>query len=242
MFSEFKKIPIVKPKWQNLPNILAFATLAESGGKRLSFCENFGSSVKARKNMEKLLEPSEPVKWLKQVHGNRVLKLPEEKNIAEADGAVTNKKRIACVILTADCLPVVFATKSQKAAGVAHAGWRGMVSGVIPNAISALNCNPAEIYVWLGPAIGALSFEVGSEVFDKFIEADSDNKKAFKPGKPGKYYADLYELAYIQLIKAGINKNNIEFEKHDTFTNSRFHSARRDGAASGRMATVVMIK
>ncbi|MBW1616012.1 MAG: peptidoglycan editing factor PgeF [Deltaproteobacteria bacterium] len=242
MFSEFKTIPIVRPKWQNLPNILAFTTLAQAGKKKLSFSGASKNSIAERKNIEKLLRPCMPIKWLKQVHGNRVLKLPEKNNIKEADGAVTNKKRTACVILTADCLPVIFATRDGKAVGAAHAGWRGLNTGVIKNAVSALNYNPAEIYTWLGPAIGYSSFEVGYEVYEQFLKTDPDNKKAFKAAATdGKYYANLYELARIQLIKAGINKNNISAEEQDTFTNLLFHSARRDRELSGRMATVVMI-
>ncbi len=241
MFSEFKKIPTVKPKWQNLPNILAFTTLAEADEKKISFSGASKNSIEARKNIEKLIQPCMPIKWLKQIHGARVLKLPEENNIEEADGAVTNKKRIACAILTADCLPAIFATQDGKAVGAAHAGWRGLNAGVIKNAVNALNCNPAEIYTWLGPAIGYSSFEVGYEVYERFLKTDSDNKKAFKSAAAGKYYANIYELARIQLIKAGVNKNNISAEEQDTFTNTLFHSARRDRELSGRMATVVMI-
>ncbi|MBW1649722.1 MAG: peptidoglycan editing factor PgeF [Deltaproteobacteria bacterium] len=237
---EFAKA-IVQPKWQNLPNILAFTTLAQLNGKKLSFSGNSKDSIEARKNIQKLLQPCAPIKWLKQVHGNRILRLPEENNIEEADGAVTNKKYIPCVILTADCLPVIFATADGKAVGAAHAGWRGLVSGVIPNTVRAFNDNPSAIYVWLGPAIGYLSFEVGYEVYDRFIKSDTNNKKAFKSGRQDKYYANLYELAHMQLIKAGVNKNNITSNEYDTFTNPLFHSARRNGAASGRMATIVMI-
>ncbi len=120
--------------------------------------------------------------WLEQVHGATVLDLDldlEHDAVAAADGAVTARAGVVCAVLTADCLPVIFASRDGGRVGVAHAGWRGLLHGVLPAAVRALRAPPAAIVAWLGPAIGAASYEVGAEVRDAYLARDPRADQAF---------------------------------------------------------------
>jgi YfiH family protein len=114
--------------------------------------------------------PAEPA-WLTQVHGNCVRDLDRGEPVGGADGAVARQPGRVCAILTADCLPVLFASQNGDRVGAAHAGWRGLASGVLEATVAALGCAPGELLAWLGPAIGPLAFEVGAEVRDAFMSA-----------------------------------------------------------------------
>jgi YfiH family protein len=126
--------------------------------------------------------PAEPV-WLEQVHGATVLDLDRDA-LAPADGAVTARAGVVCAVLTADCLPVIFADRAGSRVGVAHAGWRGLLNGVLPAAVRALRAPPSEIVAWLGPAISAAAYEVGAEVRDAHLARDPGAERCFAPNRP----------------------------------------------------------
>jgi YfiH family protein len=181
--------------------------------------------------------PSEPV-WLEQVHGANVLDLDRDAVVA-ADGAVTSRAGVVCAVLTADCLPVIFAARDGSRVGVAHAGWRGLLSGVLPAAVRALGTPPAEILAWLGPAIGAASYEVGADVRDAYLASDADAAAAFVPNARGRWQADLYALARASLADAGVK--DVHGGGFCTFAEAnRFFSHRRE-APCGRFATLVWL-
>jgi YfiH family protein len=181
--------------------------------------------------------PSEPV-WLEQVHGATVLDLDRDA-VAAADGAVTSRAGVVCAVLTADCLPVIFAARDGSRVGVAHAGWRGLLSGVLPAAVRALRTPAAAIVAWLGPAIGAASYEVGAEVRDAYLARDASAAAAFAPNARGRWQADLYALARASLAGAGVN--DVYGGGFCTFAEaSRFFSHRRE-APCGRFATLIWL-
>jgi YfiH family protein len=181
--------------------------------------------------------PSEPV-WLEQVHGATVLDLDRDTVVA-ADGAVTSRAGVVCAVLTADCLPVIFAARDGSRVGVAHAGWRGLLNGVLPAAVRALRTPPADIVAWLGPAIGAASYEVGAEVRDAYLTRDAAAAAAFAPNSRGRWHADLYALARASLAKAGIAE--VHGGGFCTYREAdRFFSHRRE-APCGRFATLVWL-
>jgi YfiH family protein len=143
--------------------------------------------------------------------------------------------------MTADCLPVVFADRTGTRVGVAHAGWRGLVGGVLQATIGALEASPAELHAWLGPAIGPAAFEVGPEVRDAYLAdlAVSDTISCFQPNERGRYLADIYGLARLVLREAGVT--SIHGGGWCTHGDAqRFFSFRRDGA-TGRMATLAWL-
>ncbi len=194
--------------------------------------------------------PAEPL-WLKQTHSTAV-STPQSRqsstgDLIYADASVTNTPNEVLAILTADCLPVLFANSSGTVVGAAHAGWRGLCAGVLENTISELlkisdNKNPTDLLVWLGPAIGPQSFEVGEDVVTAFTDSGfTIPKNAFKPipNKAGKYLADIYLLARARLEDSGVN--TISGGQYCTVRDKEhFFSYRRDGQ-TGRFASAIWI-
>jgi len=179
--------------------------------------------------------PAEPV-WLQQVHGTRVVKADQAKGLEEADASFTDRSGIVCAVLTADCLPILFCGDNGEVVAAAHAGWRGLLAGVIKQTLSAMACR--EVSVWLGPAIGPKNFEVGDEVRAAFVHNNHKASKAFRNSLSGKWLADIYHLASIQLTEMGIDQ--IHGGNFCTVEDKqRFYSYRRDGAATGRMASLI---
>jgi hypothetical protein len=179
--------------------------------------------------------PSEPY-WLDQVHGCRVLDL-DRGQTGSADGAVTSRPGQVLVVMTADCLPVLLATKDGRRIGVAHAGWRGLASGVLDAVIEAFGCPPTELCVWLGPAISLDAFEVGDEVRAAFVATDSGAERAFDRNTRGRWQADLHALGRRALLRLGVG--DVFGAPCCTFGDTgRFFSHRRE-APCGRMASLI---
>jgi hypothetical protein len=132
---------------------------------------------------------------------------------------------------------VLFADREGSVIGIAHAGWRGLAAGVLENTVAAMNCAPAQIVAWFGPAIGRSAFEVGTDVHDAFVQADRDAAAAFVDGRPGKWYADLEALARMRLARAGVTSAH-GGGMCTVSDPERFFSFRRDRTA-GRMAAFV---
>ena len=166
--------------------------------------------------------------------------------VHDADACVTTEPGIACVVQAADCLPVLLAAPDGRAVGAAHAGWRGLAGGVVDAAVGAVcdlaSCEPCELDAWLGACIGPGAFEVGAEVLTAFgvDPAQADPSRRFMPFKPGKWLANLPELARDRLRAAGVER--IGGGRWCTVGDaSRFFSFRRDGV-TGRMAAAVWIE
>lgn len=179
--------------------------------------------------------PSEP-QWLRQVHGTHVVAEPQHDE-PEADAAVTRTPGVVLAILTADCLPVLFCADDGSEIAAAHAGWRGLSAGVLESTLTAMHVPRDRIMAWLGPAIGAKSYEVGDEVRDAFLAHDAVAAAAFTATRSGHGLCDLYQLARQRLRSADITR--VFGGGFDTFTDPRLHSYRRDGTSSGRMASLL---
>ena len=180
--------------------------------------------------------PAEPG-WLKQVHSARVVELGRD-SAREADAAVTHAPGQVCAVLTADCLPVLFCNRAGSVVAAAHAGWRGLAEGVLEATLAAMQVPPAEVITWMGAAIGPDAFEVGDEVRQAFVGRHREAAAAFFPqAAPGKWRADIYQLARIRLGRAGVQAvyggGRCTFSEADTF-----YSYRREGV-TGRMAALV---
>lgn len=190
--------------------------------------------------------PSPPV-WLQQVHGTgvHVAKAapgpahgPEREPVADA--AVTRDPGVVLAVLSADCLPVLLADHAGTVVAAAHAGWRGLAAGVLENTVAAMACDPAHLVAWLGPAIGARNYEVDATVRDAFLAVDAGAASAFQATRPGHWTCDLYALARRRLAAAGIA--SVHGGGLCTYADPvRFHSFRRDGAGSGRQASLVWL-
>lgn len=181
--------------------------------------------------------PGEP-SWLEQVHGTRVLDLDREAP-GRADGAVMSRPGRVLAIMTADCLPVLLTDGAGRRVGAAHAGWRGLAAGVLGNAVAAMTVPPRELLAWLGPAIGPGAFEVGDEVREAFLSRGADRASAFESNARGRWQADLYALARLELEALGVER--IHGGGFCTFNEAeRFFSHRRE-APCGRMASLIWI-
>jgi polyphenol oxidase len=271
------------PDWPAPANIHAATTLRTGGVSQGPYSSlNAAAHVsddtdRVRQNRQIIKEmldlPAEPV-WLDQIHSNRAVKAanppypPLQKggrgDLQQADASYTNESGVVCAVMTADCLPLLVCSPDGAQVAAIHAGWRGLLAGVISNTVVAmqLSLNPpfskgetsqlhnidlnsplckrgarGDLLVWLGPAIGPDCFEVGSEVRDAFLEKSVEFITAFKEQSNGKWLADIYQLARIELAALGITKayggTNCTVTAHELF-----YSYRRD-TQTGRMATLI---
>jgi YfiH family protein len=180
--------------------------------------------------------PSEP-RWLRQVHGSNVVVEPPAGETLEADAALTRQPGVVCVVQAADCLPVIFASADGVEVAIAHAGWRGLLGGVLEATVHAMSADPANLLAWLGPAISQAAFEVGGEVRQPFLAHNAAADGCFAENEQGRWQADLYGLARMRL--SGLGVGQVGGGEYCTFSEpERFFSYRRDGAC-GRMASFV---
>lgn len=189
--------------------------------------------------------PAEPL-WLNQVHGDRVAEVGVDAEGGEADASLARAPGRVCAVMTADCLPVLFCDRAGSVVAAAHAGWRGLVGGVLERTVEAMAVPPGEILAWLGAAIGPERFEVGEEVRAAFVADDPLAAIAFRPALPGtldeapkKWLADIYTLARLRLARVGVTA--VYGGGLCTVSDpARFFSYRRDGR-TGRMASLVWL-
>ncbi len=176
-------------------------------------------------------------RWLRQVHGVGVATSGTHGGEPpEADAAFTDTPGAVLAILTADCLPVVFASRDGRAIAAAHAGWRGLAAGVLEATLAHFPCAPGDVVAWIGPAIGAASYEVGIEVHDAFVGAHRSDAGAFAATRAGHWHCDLEALARARLSRAGLV--DVRGGGFDTLCDARFYS-HRGAAPTGRFATLV---
>jgi YfiH family protein len=235
-------------KWE-LPSGVRAAFTTRQGGVSLAPWDSFNvgahvgdapADVAAnRTRLRALLAlPSDPA-WLSQVHGVDVKDL-DAKGGAQppvADAAFTRERGRVCVIMVADCLPVLFSSRDGARIGAAHAGWRGLASGVLERTVGALGVPGHELTAWLGPAISREHFEVGDEVREAVVTADAGASAAFERNDRGRWQADLVALAKRKLRALGIT--DVVGGEWCTFADrARFFSHRRDGKG-GRMAALI---
>lgn len=187
---------------------------------------------------ESLALPTTPI-WLRQVHGCNILAVDDDSATdSEADGAITRSAGAVCVVMTADCLPLLICDDRATRVAAVHAGWRGLADGVIERAVAAMGVAPERLLVWLGPAIGPDVFEVGSEVRERFVALDPAAAAAFRP-RGDRWLADLAGLAKLRLSRLGVQ----HVHGGNVCTASqpqRFFSYRRDGI-TGRMASLIWL-
>lgn len=180
--------------------------------------------------------PDEPL-WLNQVHGVRVVDAAEASIGVEADASFTHEVGKVCAVMTADCLPLLMTTENGSCVAAVHAGWRGLLSGVIEATLDRMAEPPERVLVWMGPAIGPGAFEVGDDVCTQFIHSDPCAQSAFQPHGPDKWLCDLYLLARQRLALRGVAR--VTGGTQCTYKNRQhFFSYRRDGV-TGRMVSLI---
>lgn len=241
-------LQLLQPDWPAPPSVRAYSTTRRGGVSGAPFDSlNLGDHVgdepaavaSNRQNLvEQLAMPSPPA-WLSQVHGVACVAAQSVSKGCEADASFTTEPNHVCVVMTADCLPLLFTNSAGSVVAAAHAGWRGLCDGVIESTVAAMGCPAEELLVWLGPAIGPTAFEVGEEVRTAFCEHDSEATAAFQPHGDGKWLADIYRLARQRLADLGVSQ--VYGGDHCTYKEDElFYSYRRDGQ-TGRMASLIWI-
>lgn len=240
-------LDLILPDWPAPSCVKALATTRGGGVSQPPFDSlNLGDHVEDNLKYvsenrallaQQLSLPSSPL-WLSQCHGTHVIEPQHWQPGITADGITSRSEDQVCAVLTADCLPILLCQQDGQQVAAVHAGWRGLAAGIIEQAVAQFE-RPQTLLAWLGPAIGPQHFEVGQDVFDAFYNHDQQAKVAFKAGRPGHYFADLYLLARQHLHALGIEQ--IYGGDFCTFEDeARFFSYRRDGK-TGRMASLIWI-
>lgn len=228
----------LKPDW-DIPNIRAFTVLAMTGSNdRVTFDGNSQEGSTYRKLLEHVIWPAHPLSWLQQVHGHTIIQLPVTGNPV-ADGSYTTERSVVCEVVTADCLPIVFTDCNGTRVGIVHAGRRGLYQEIIARFAGNFKIPPGEMLVWIGPGISSENYVISGEIRDQFLSLSAVYSSVFHQVTETEYGMDLYQTAKIQLTGLGISEKNISGAEWDTFSDPRFHSARRDKERAGRMVTVV---
>ncbi len=233
----------ITPDWPAPKCIQAFTTTRMGGVSSApwdsfnlgSNCGDQAQDVSTNRETLRAVLPAAPI-WLEQVHGSDVIRAEESSNIPVADASWSDQAGVVCTILTADCLPVLLCTSSGSHIAVVHCGWRSLAEGILENTIAALQVNTSSLLAWFGPAISAANYEVGSEVYQAFVDIHPQNQQAFKVTTAGCWQADLLLLARLSLQRQGLKL--FYGGQYCTYTDRRFYSYRRDGV-TGRMVSVI---
>ncbi len=248
---------MMTPHWPGLPSAVGALSTVRSGGVSLppyddgrsgggmNLGVHVGDAPDAVARNRALLRaqlPAEPA-WLTQVHGTAVVNAAAVQGAPEADASVSATPGAVCVIMTADCMPVLLADADGKVVGAAHAGWRGLAGGVLAATVSAMrDAGAGRLMAWLGPGIGPQHFEVGAEVPSAFDWLGDEAAAAFVPmtDKPGKFLGNLPLLARLALARQGVS--DVHGGDDCTVADAgRFYSYRRD-RVTGRMASLIWIR
>jgi YfiH family protein len=238
---------LIIPDWHAPANVKTLQTTRAGGISSapydsLNLGDHVGDAPLAVERNRLLLNsllPSEPV-WLEQAHGTIVANADMAGCLPQADACIARHRSAVCVVMTADCLPVLLCDIHGSVVGAVHAGWKGLAAGVIETTVQAMDVLPQNLMAWLGPAISQQAFEVGEEVRDIFVANQPQSASAFIPGLNGKWFADLYALARLRLEAFGIA--SIRGGGYCTYRErERFFSYRRD-RTTGRMGTFIWLE
>lgn len=227
----------IKPTWKAPKHIKAYTTLRNAWTQLEVGDQDKKRPTQYLKNLLQL--PDNPI-WINQKHTAIAIEAAPDNQDMIADASFTQRPNCVCVVLTADCLPILICDKQGTKVAAIHAGWRGLAGGIIENTVRALQTPASDLMVWLGPAIGPKKFEVGPDVFEAFTHDHQEASSAFATHTSGKWLADLYKLARMRLQALGVSQ--IDGGEFCTYTqDDMFFSYRRDQGVTGRMASLIWI-
>jgi polyphenol oxidase len=260
-------LALLQPDWPVPAHVRSACSLREGGVSAapydsLNLGDHVGDDIAAVARNREIYAQSLQAKpvYLKQVHGFDVVTLDSRTlDSTVADACITSEKSLACTIMVADCLPVLFTNRAGTVVGAAHAGWRGLCGAGGQGVLECIYHHfshfsdvgagkyatqfiASDMLVWLGPCIGSTAFEVGAEVREAFLAADSQADKCFKPYGE-RFLADLPALARQRLAKLSITQiygNDGSLAWCTVSNPSKFFSHRRD-KLSGRFAASVWL-
>ena len=246
--SDLQRKESIIPGWPAPARVRAASTTRLGGISSppfdsLNLAEHVGDDptlvAENRRRLAAMLGYSTEPAWLEQVHGITVVAAEMVRAPVVADAAWTHVPGQPCVVMTADCLPVLLCDRAGTVVAAAHGGWRGLAGGILAATVARLEMPPRKLLAWLGPAIGPDVFEVGDEVRAAFLALDAGNAGCFRPSPAGRWLADIYALAQRQLRGLGVRE--IYGGDYCTFGEpERFFSYRRENR-TGRMATLIWL-
>ena len=236
------QIQILRPDW-DIPGVDAGFTLRTGGVSKppydsLNLAMHVGDDPNdVRENRRRLVEhaglPEEP-RWLKQVHGNRVVHASEvERDVTEADAVWTDQPGQVCAVMAADCVPILLAAKDGSCVAAIHAGWRGLAAGVIEETVKAMPVATQELVASIGPSIGAQYYEVGGEVIEQLEAANA------QPVFTG-HLLRLAATAKMQMANLDISIEKVSLN-YCTFLNSDSFYCYRYAPETGRFAATIEV-
>lgn len=245
------EIKLLQPDWPAPPQVRAFSTTRAGGVSEGSFAglnlalhveDDPQNVLQNRRQLLSHIKLDQSPLWLEQVHGQTVVDVSSVTlgQLPQADASMSQSVQAgACVVMTADCLPLLVCNRQGDRVAAIHAGWRGLAEGVIESTITAMQQPPEQLLVWLGPAIGPQAFEVGEDVREIFLRQHHQSEAAFVENRPAHYMADIYQLAKIRLSLLGIE--SVYGGGYCTFNDAdQFFSYRRDGK-TGRQASMIWL-
>jgi YfiH family protein len=240
-------IEIIEAKWNSPSRVKALCTTRRGGFSQppydsLNLATHVGDDDQTVLQNRELLRnslhlPAEPC-WLEQTHSTRVVNL-ESDSSRLADAAITREADTIAIVMTADCLPILLCNRSGTEVAVIHAGWRGLVDGVIESAVNGMNSPADQILAWIGPGISQQCFEVGSEVRDLFIAKNNDDESYFVANRPAHWLCDLYGLATAAMTRLEVAE--ISRTSNCSFSEDSHYFSYRRNAITGRMASMIWI-
>lgn len=185
--------------------------------------------------------------WLEQIHGVKVVNAKTDGVVRTADGSYSNQPNHPCLVMTADCLPILLCDKQGAQVAALHCGWRSLAKGICVRGLQKFSATPGDILAYLGPAISQPHFEVGVDVLEAFFKAARSQEHAehiamafVSAHRPLHFYADIYALARAELNALGVTA--IYGGDYCTYADeSRFYSYRRD-KVTGRMASLIWLE
>lgn len=239
---------VIVPDWPAPPQVRAVSTTRAGGvsvgaysslNLALHVGDRADSVAENRRRLQAGCRLGQSPAWLSQIHGTVVVEAADFHQPPPADAVFSTRPGSACVVMTADCLPVLFTDQAGTCVAAAHAGWRGLLEGVLEATVQRLPAAREQVLAWLGPAIGPAAFEVGDEVRAAFVARDAAAASAFVAGERGRWLCDLYALARMRLAAERVTQ--VYGGGLCTYSDAeRFYSFRRDGVA-GRMASLIWL-
>lgn len=226
--------------WQLPAGVAATVTTVEKPGN-LAAHVNADPAQVIRQRRQLIQHASLPCapRWLQQVHGNHVVKFSQARPTQAADAIYSAQPSSVCAVLTADCLPILLCSDDGSEIAAVHAGWRGLVNGVIENTLQHFQNHGKDIRAYIGPAISQAAFEVGVDVYQAFSSLELVDSETFHPHRENKWMANLPLMAQRLLHRAGCTK--VTQSNLCTFSDARFYSYRKDPHC-GRIATLIWKK
>lgn len=239
----------ILPEWPAPKNIHSAVTTRIGGFSKGDFNSfNLATHVEdnnndVHQNRQQLITDlalkTEP-NWLTQVHGDTCVDLDNyPSKQLEADACLTKQSNTPCAVLTADCLPILLCNQQGSEVAAIHAGWKGILNGVIAATIDSMHSEPDTLLAWLGPAIGPQAFALNGKLRLDFIQHNPQNGNSFEQHND-QWLANIYQLASNDLNRCQVNQ--IYGGEFCTVNDEkRFFSYRRDQGKTGRMASLIWI-